>query len=82
MNKNIETVMARIILPGIEDFGSLKERNGFYINKTQFITDWWESGYPYTLITRPRRFGKSLMIRIIEHFFRPVSEIRKTYSKI
>ena len=50
-------------------FFKIKERNAFYIDKTEFIREWWESGDDVTLITRPRRFGKTLTMSMVEHFF-------------
>ena len=47
---------------GIEDFGRMRASNYFYIDKTAFIREWWEKAALVTVLTRPRRFGKSLMI--------------------
>lgn len=41
----------------------------FYVNRTSFIKEWWESQDSVTLITRPRRFGKTLNISMLEYFF-------------
>lgn len=54
---------------GIQDFSELIERNCFYIDKTDFIKEWWESGDDVTLITRPRRFGKTITMSMTEQFF-------------
>ena len=54
---------------GIQDFLKLRENHNFYIDKTSFIKEWWESGDDVTLITRPRRFGKTLNMSMIEEFF-------------
>ncbi len=54
---------------GIQDFGKLIENNCFYIDKTYFIKDWWENKDDVTLITRPRRFGKTLTMNMLEKFF-------------
>ena len=54
---------------GIQDFAEIRERNCFYIDKTSFIKEWWESNDSVTLITRPRRFGKTLNISMVEEFF-------------
>ena len=61
--------MRRTVGIGIQDFGKLIEGNYFYIDKTAFIKEWWESGDDVTLITRPRRFGKTLTLSMVEHFF-------------
>ena len=49
----------RTIAIGIQSFEKIKERNYFYIDKTDFIAQWWDSGDDVTLIARPRRFGKT-----------------------
>ena len=59
----------RTVAIGIQDFAKLREMNYFYMDKTNFIREWWESGDDVTLITRPRRFGKTLNISMLEYFF-------------
>ena len=54
---------------GIQDFSKLRECHNFYIDKTPFIKEWWESSDDVTLITRPRRFGKTLNMSMLENFF-------------
>lgn len=54
---------------GIQDFSKIREDNCFYVDKTYFIKEWWESGDKATIITRPRRFGKTLNMSMLEHFF-------------
>ncbi len=61
--------MARQVAIGTQDYASLIERNCFYIDKTGFIKDWWESEDAVTLITRPRRFGKTLTMNMCDYFF-------------
>lgn len=61
--------MARTVGIGIQDFGKIIENNYFYVDKTHFIRDWWENGDEVTLITRPRRFGKTLAMSMTEQFF-------------
>lgn len=61
--------MARTVAIGSQDFGYLRENNYFYVDKTGFLREWWESGDVVTLITRPRRFGKTLTMSMLEHFF-------------
>ncbi len=61
--------MARTIGIGHQDFGELIRNDYFYIDKTSFIKEWWESGDVVTLITRPRRFGKTLTMSMVEQFF-------------
>jgi len=54
---------------GIQDFETIRTGNKFYIDKTKFIKDWWETGDAVTLLTRPRRFGKTLNMSMLECFF-------------
>lgn len=61
--------MARTVAIGVQDFGKVIENNYFYIDKTDFLKEWWENGDAVTLITRPRRFGKTLTMSMAEHFF-------------
>jgi len=61
--------MERTVAIGIQDFSTLIEKNYFYIDKTPFIKEWWDSGDSVTLITRPRRFGKTLNMSMVEQFF-------------
>ena len=61
--------MAKTVAIGIQSFEKLIKGNYFYIDKTPFIKEWWESGDDVTLITRPRRFGKTLNISMVEQFF-------------
>ena len=62
-------MMGRTVAIGIQDFSKIREKNCFYVDKTSFIREWWESGDDVTLITRPRRFGKTLNISMTEQFF-------------
>ena len=61
--------MARVINTGGQDFETIRTKDYFYIDKTSFIREWWEAGDDVTLITRPRRFGKTLNMRMMEQFF-------------
>lgn len=61
--------MAKTVAIGIQSFEKLRENQYFYIDKTSFIKEWWESGDDVTLITRPRRFGKTLNMSMVENFF-------------
>lgn len=61
--------MARTVGIGIQDFSKMIKNNCFYIDKTDFIKEWWESQDEVTLITRPRRFGKTLTMSMTEQFF-------------
>ena len=61
--------MNQVISIGKQDFVSLRENHYFYIDKTDFIRQWWESADDITLITRPRRFGKTLNMSMLCSFF-------------
>ena len=61
--------MAKKIGIGNQDFEKVRLNDIFYIDKTNFIREWWESNDEVTLITRPRRFGKTLNMSMLEKFF-------------
>ncbi len=61
--------MLKTVGLGIQDYEKVIEQNNFYIDKTKFISEWWRSNDDITLITRPRRFGKTLMLSTVEKFF-------------
>ena len=61
--------MARTVGIGIQDFAKIITNDCFYVDKTDFIREWWESRDDVTLITRPRRFGKTLNMSMTEQFF-------------
>ena len=63
--------MPRGIGTGVQNFSQLRERNSFFVDKTDFIKDWWNADDAVTLITRPRRFGKTLNMSMLECFFSP-----------
>ena len=54
---------------GVQDFVKLREEDCFLVDKTEFIREWWESRDDVTLITRPRRFGKTLNMSMMNCFF-------------
>lgn len=61
--------MARTVAIGQQDFETVRRNNYFYIDKSDFIREWWEAGDSVTLIARPRRFGKTLNMSMVEKFF-------------
>lgn len=61
--------MSRTVAIGLQDYAKIITENYFYIDKTKFIKEWWDSGDAVTLITRPRRFGKTLNITMLDYFF-------------
>ncbi|MGN0482267.1 MAG: AAA family ATPase [Lachnospiraceae bacterium] len=61
--------MPKTVGIGIQSFEKLIKGNYFYVDKTAFIKEWWESGDDATLLTRPRRFGKTITMSMLEAFF-------------
>ena len=61
--------MARTVAIGIQDFEAVITKDCFYVDKTSFIKEWWESEDCVTLIARPRRFGKTLNMSMLDCFF-------------
>ena len=61
--------MRRTVGIGHQDFEKVRIKNNFYIDKTDFIRQWWEADDEVTLIARPRRFGKTLNMSMMEKFF-------------
>lgn len=63
------SMTARCFDIGNQDFRYIRENNLFYVDKTGLISDWWHASDEETLITRPRRFGKTLNMSMLDHFF-------------
>ena len=61
--------MAKTVAIGVQDYETLIKKDSFYIDKTDFIREWWEEQDAVTLITRPRRFGKTLNMSMLKCFF-------------
>lgn len=61
--------MARTVGIGNQNFEVVRREDCFYIDKTKFIQEWWDRMDTVTLITRPRRFGKTLTMNMVESFF-------------
>ena len=61
--------MGKNVAIGIQSFDKMREGNYFYVDKTDFIREWWGSGDDVTLINRPRRFGKTMNMSMVEAFF-------------
>lgn len=61
--------MARTVGIGQQDFEAIRMKSTFYIDKTELIREWWENEDAVTLIARPRRFGKTLNMSMLEKFF-------------
>ncbi len=59
----------RTVAIGHQDYETVRSRQYFYVDKTDLIRQWWDSGDCVTLITRPRRFGKTLNLSMLECFF-------------
>ncbi len=61
--------MTQVVGIGNQNFEVIRKEHYFYVDKTSFIKEWWENGDSVTLITRPRRFGKTLTLSMVEKFF-------------
>lgn len=61
--------MAGKVAIGLQSFEEIRDRDVFYVDKTGFMKEWWKNGDSVTLITRPRRFGKTLNLSMVECFF-------------
>ncbi len=68
-NGERERAVGRTVAIGHQDFETVRKENYFYVDKTEFIKEWWENGDSVTLLTRPRRFGKTLNMSMLEKFF-------------
>lgn len=61
--------MKPVISLGNQSFEELRRNHSFYVDKTLLIQEWWENQDSVTLVTRPRRFGKTLNLNTLECFF-------------
>lgn len=61
--------MKKKVAIGIQNFEELIQKDYYYIDKTDFIREWWDCGDSVTLIARPRHFGKTLNMSMVEAFF-------------
>ena len=61
--------MAKALPIGVSDFAKVREQGSYYVDKTMFIAEWLEAQTEVTLITRPRRFGKTLNMTMLREFF-------------
>ncbi len=68
MGKDVRYVATKIGI-GYQDFEEIRAEHVFYVDKTNFIQEWWDEADKVTLITRPRRFGKTLNMSMLEKFF-------------
>ena len=73
--------MGQVISIGKQDYVSLRENHYFYIDKTDFIRQWWKNADDITLITRPRRFGKTLNMSMLNCFFQDSMQKGETYLR-
>ena len=69
MNRPERGMIMRVVGRGIQEFEKIRNNNQFYVDKTSFISDWYRNNDDITLITRPRRFGKTLTIDMLYSFF-------------
>lgn len=62
---------------GIQTFSEIREENYVYVDKTKYIVDFVRNGSKYLFLSRPRRFGKSLLISTLECYFQGKKELFK-----
>ena len=62
-------VLKRPMPVGVEDFRDLVTRGYYFVDKTRFIKELIDTQGIVTLITRPRRFGKTLSLSMLKYFF-------------
>ena len=67
--------MSQIVSLGAQDFAYIRENDCFFVDKTDFIREWWENKDAVTLIIRPRRFGKTLNLSMIQRYFEKTEKI-------
>ena len=67
MGKGLDIL--RTVGIGRQDFEKIRVHHNFYVDKTDLIRQWWEADDDVTLVTRPRRFGKTLNMSMLEKFF-------------
>ena len=72
--------MARTVGIGIQDFGKIIRNNCFYVDKTALIKEWWENQDEVTLITRPRRFGKSMAADMLAAYYSKGCDSKKLFA--
>lgn len=69
LKRKLEENMPQIVSIGNADYESIRKENCFYVDKTSFIRNWWDKKDVATLIMRPRRFGKTLNMSMLNCFF-------------
>ena len=74
--------MKREVGTEIQDFEKLRRNQNFYVDKTSFIKAWWQGGDDVTLITRPRRFGKTLNMSMLNCFFPTSMQAGMIFSRV
>ena len=62
-------VRMRTVAIGIQEFEKIRANHLFYVDKTEFIREWYQKQDDITLIARPRRFGKTLTMDMMNCFF-------------
>ena len=68
IRKQVTKVICKMPI-GIDDFGKIRNKDFYFVDKTAFIRQLIDSPREVTLITRPRRFGKTLTMSMLEYFF-------------
>ena len=68
------------VLIGLQDFRRVRELHAYYVDKTMMIGEFLNSPYQITLITRPRRFGKTMNMSMLAEFL-DCTKIQKQFLK-
>ena len=74
--------MAKTVGIGIQDYAEIIEKNCFYVDKSSFTREWWESRDKVTLIAWPRRFGKTLNMSMLDYLAELLEEPDKNTGQI
>ena len=70
--------MARKLYPlGIQTFERIRTENRFYVDKTEYIYNMVHTDSAYVFLSRPRRFGKSLLVSTLQSYFEGRKELFK-----
>ena len=68
------------VLIGLQDFRRLRELHAYYVDKTMMIGEFLDSSYQITLITRPRRFGKTMNMSMLAEFLDCTKDSRMIFE--
>lgn len=78
----VEDIRLKPIARGNYSFAELIRQDAFYMDKTPLIGKWWRSPYKEICILRPRGYGKSLMLSMIDEFFNVQKQNQGLFDKL